>query len=580
MQYLMPLAKHQSRQLLPIGIVLLWLLLIMPLYLPNMGGSGLKLPQNIITWGVMAAAVTTIWLTLPAKQTISLTATTRWLLLAIVILAVPLLYTSPQWRDIAFSRWFALAGGAVFYLSLQQCSPLYRWQPWLLYAILTATVFQTVIALLQLVAPDAVPEWFAYPQLIGRPYGVFQQVNVLASFIATGLALALVLFLLPGFSMPGKQAERARQCALGLLLLLFPMLLVWLQSRIGWLGGGISSVLLLLLGWKTARTRTLVAVGIIMLSVALAIAFQLSGNIADVVHAGSNHARLTMLSTTLDMISEKPWLGWGYGGFEYSFQHYRLAQGFSTQGLGVVTHPHNELLLWWAEGGVVALIGMLVLIYAGAKLVWRVCRPARHANPQRVTLARALICVLLPILLHTQTEYPFTLSTAHWAIFLLLLAQLDRLTSGVTERRSLSAPTSALLSGMIPALSAATLLLAGCGLNANLALTSVERNHLADIEPARAAMKYDLWVNSERWHYDQQTHALLAFNQTRDPALLSGYVRWAQNFLSRRVDNNVYASWLAIAQYQQDAITHSRLRQEAHSLFPDDTRFLTPFIPQ
>ncbi|WP_083196306.1 O-antigen ligase family protein [Serratia sp. 14-2641] len=528
----------------------------------------------------MAAAVTTIWLTLPAKKNISLTATTRWLLLAIVILAVPLLYTSPQWRDIAFSRWFALAGGAVFYLSLQQCSPLYRWQPWLLYAILTATVFQTVIALLQLVAPDAVLGWFAYPQLIGRPYGVFQQVNVLASFIATGLALALLLFLLPGFALPCKKAERLRQYALGLLLLVFPALLVWLQSRIGWLGGGISSVLLLLLGWETARARTLVAVGIIMLSVALAIAFQLSGNIADVVHAGSNHARLTMLSTTLDMISEKPWLGWGYGGFEYSFQHYRLAQGFSTQGLGVVTHPHNELLLWWAEGGVFALIGMLVLIYAGAKLVWRVCRPARHANPQRVTLARALICVLLPILLHTQTEYPFTLSTAHWAIFLLLLAQLDRLTSGVTERRSLSAPTSALLSGMIPALSAVTLLLAGSGLNANLALTSVERNHLADIEPARAAMKYDLWVNSERWRYDQQTHALLAFNQTRDPALLNGYLRWAQNYLSRRVDNNVYASWLAIAQYQQDAITHSRLRQQAHSLFPDDTRFITPFIPQ
>jgi O-antigen polymerase len=580
MQYLMPLAKHQSRQLLPIGIVLLWLLLIMPLYLPNMGGSGLKLPQNIITWGVIAAVVTTIWLTLPAKKTISLTATTRWLLLAIVILAVPLLYTSPQWRDIAFSRWFALAGGAVFYLSLQQCSPLYRFQPWLLYAILTATVFQTVIALLQLVAPDAVLGWFAYPQLIGRPYGVFQQVNVLASFIATGLALALLLFLLPGFALPCKKAERLRQYALGLLLLVFPALLVWLQSRIGWLGGGISSVLLLLLGWETARARTLVAAGIIMLSIALAIAFQLSGNIADVVHAGSNHARLTMLSTTLDMISEKPWLGWGYGGFEYSFQHYRLAQGLSTQGLGVVTHPHNEPLLWWAEGGVVALIGMLILIYAGAKLVWRVCRPARHANLQRVALARALICVLLPILLHTQTEYPFTLSTAHWAIFLLLLAQLDRLTSGVTERHSLSAPTSIFLSGMIPALSAATLLLAGCGLNANLALTSVERNHLADIEPARAAMKYDLWVNSERWCYDQQTQALLAFNQTRDPALLNGYVRWAQNYLSRRVDNNVYASWLAIAQYQQDAITHSRLRQQAHSLFPDDTRFITPFIPQ
>ncbi|HHQ6629722.1 TPA: Wzy polymerase domain-containing protein [Serratia fonticola] len=558
----------------------MWLLFILPLYLPNMGGGGLKLPQNIIAWGVMAAVITTIWLSIPTNKTLRFTTASRWIMLAVPVLAIPLFYTIPEWRDMAFACWLALVGGAVFYLSLLQYAALHRWLPWLLYGILAAAALQAGIALLQFITPDAVPGWLAYPRLNGRPYGVFQQVNVLASFIATGLALALVLSLLPGFSMLGKQAERARQCALGLLLLLFPALLVWLQSRIGWLGGGVSGGLLLLLGWKTARARTFVAAGIIMMSISFAFVFQLNGNIADVEHTGSNHARLTMLSTTLDMITEQPWQGWGYGGFEYSFQHYRLAQGLSTQGLGVVTHPHNELLLWWAEGGVVALIGMLILIYAGAKLVWRVCRPARHASQQQVALAQALSCVLLPILLHTQTEYPFSLSTAHWTIFLLLLAQLDRLTCGVTERRSLSAPTSALLSGMIPALSIAILLLAGCGLYANLALTTVERNHLADIEPARAAMKYDLWVNSERWRYDQQTHALLAFNQTRDPALLDGYARWAQGYLSHRVDNNVYASWLAIAQYQQDAITHSRLRQEAHSLFPDDTRFLTPFIPQ
>lgn len=103
---------------------------------------------------------------------------------------------------------------------------------------------------------------------------------------------------------------------------------------------------------------------------------------------------------------------------------------------------------------------------------------------------------------------------------------------------------------------------------------SVERNHFADIQPARRTMAFDHWVNTERWQYDQQTHALLMYNQTRDPRLLENYAQWAQSYLAGRIDKNVYASWLAIAQYQQDSATYQRLRQEALALFPTDPRFL------
>ena len=63
-----------------------------------------------------------------------------------------------------------------------------------------------------------------------------------------------------------------------------------------------------------------------------------------------------MLKSTLAMIAEKQLLGWGYGGFEYSFQHFRLAQGLSIEGVDIVRHPHNELLLWWVEGGMSTLL--------------------------------------------------------------------------------------------------------------------------------------------------------------------------------------------------------------------------------
>lgn len=563
----LPLASPMGLSLLPLGLLLIWLIFLSPLALPNMGGSGLKLPQNILTWAVMAAVTATLWLTLPANSLISLSVTDRWLLLAVVILAIPLLYTSPHWQGAGLARWLGLAGGWVFYVSWMQYRPPHFARHWLFYAILLAAVFQGVIALLQLTLPGTVPAWFDYPMKNGRPYGVFQQVNVLASFISCGLALALMLLLLPDFSLTQSKAERGRRYSLGLVLVLFPALLVWLQSRIGWLGGGISGALLLWLGWRQAKKLTGIATGLMLVGITIALIFRINGGVETVEHAASNQARLIMLQDSLKMIVEKPWLGWGYGGFEYGFQHYRLAAGLSTLGLGVVRHPHNEILLWWVEGGIAALAGMAILLCAGFRLFWLSWR--KHGA------SLALAIALLPLLLHSQTEYPFILSSAHWAIFLLLLAQWDRQTDKATERTTFPLITPSFLRAVVPMASAVVFIVASIGLYANLSLTAVERNHFADIQPARRAMAFDPWVNTERWHYDQQTHALLLYNQTRDPRLLENYAQWAQGYLARRIDKNVYASWLAIAQYQQDTATYRRLHQEAKALFPTDPRFLT-----
>lgn len=567
--------------MVPFWLLLIWLIFLTPLALPNMGGSGLKLPQNIITWAVMAAVISCIWLTLPASKIAHLTATARWLLLAVVILGIPVLYTQHHWRDAALARWLGLLGGWVFYVSLLQYRIPHFGRLGLFYGILAAATFQALLALLQFTVPSAIPAWLAYPMLNGRPYGVFQQVNVLASFMTTGLALALMLFLLPGFTLTHRTSERCRQCILGLALVLLSVVLVWLQSRIGWLTGGLVGILLLLLGWGQAKKQTSIALGLMVFGIVNAIFFQMAGSIDPVEHAASNQARLIMLHDTLKMIAEKPWLGWGYGGFEYSFQHYRLGAGLSTLGLGVVRHPHNELLLWWAEGGIVALTGMAVILFAGARLVqqtWRKNRQWQPLGKQRAGESLALAVALLPLLLHSQTEYPFTLAATGWAIFLLLLAQWDRQISTAAERTPLSPATTRFWRGTLSAISATAFMLASIGLYANLSITAFERNQLLDIEPARRAMNIDLWVNTERWQYDKYAHSLLVFNQTRAPQLLDNYAHWAQSYLSRRIDKNVYAAWLAIAQYQQDATTHHYLRQEAQALFPDDPRFLTDFI--
>ncbi|OAT33515.1 lipid A core-O-antigen ligase [Buttiauxella ferragutiae ATCC 51602] len=572
---------------LPLTLLLAWLIFLTPIYLQNMGGSGLKLPQNIISWAIMAIVVTCIWLTLPAGKTIHLTKTARCVLFAIVILAIPLLYTPHQWRYEALIRWFALFGGWIFYISLLQYKAPRFSNTLLYYAILTAVTLQALIALLQFTLPDIIPEIVSYPMLNGKSSGVFQQVNVLASFVATGLALALMLFLLPIYTCNKVWAERLRSRYLGLTLILFPLILVWLQSRIGWIGGLVVALLFLArfhsLNYQRAIwAACLMSLGLVVGLVTLIHGLNSGNGLHYAGHDGSNHARYIMLRDTLAMIGQKPLSGWGYGGFEYSFQHFRLAQGLSTQGVGIARHPHNELLLWWVEGGLAALMGMLLLMACALRLV-KTSLKSDHTKIRQFKLyagdATALCIVLLPFALHTQTEYPFTLSAAHWAIFLLLLAELDRKIITANKCYALNPKTSALLRGAIPTVSITLFVMAIIGLYGNQVLTTTERNGLSDIEFARYAMRFDPWVNTERWHYDQQTHALLMFNQTGESHLLDGYVQWARSYLSYRIDKNVYANWMAIAQYQQDPITYRRLLQEAHSLFPDDKRFVSHDVP-
>jgi|GEM_PF-4418578 hypothetical protein len=146
-------------------------------YIINQGASGLSLPFNTLVWSVMALMVLFIALKVAAKKYIF---TTTVLPLFIIGIAV--------------------------------------------------------LALVQLFAPELA--WV--PMKGNRVYGIFQQPNVLASFIATGLAL--MLFLLPGFALARARYEHCRQAFLGMLLQVLPALLVWIPSRVGWLGGALFPV--------------------------------------------------------------------------------------------------------------------------------------------------------------------------------------------------------------------------------------------------------------------------------------------------------------------------------------------------
>ncbi len=542
-------------------LLLIWMAAILPFYHPNMGGGGLALPQNILAWSAMA--LTTLLVTASVclgRARLSLTPTARLLLLGIAVLALPLLYTRAEWREDALWRSAGLLGGWLFYVACLQLRLTTRQRDLLLYGLLFAVSVQALLAALQLFAPALA--WVAPNG--HRVYGVFQQPNVLGSFIATGLALALWLLLAP-LSTP----TRRRQLPLLALLAAFSALLVLIQSRAAWLGGALAAALLL---WRFARQRPAAsrwAGGALLLGVAAGLTVLFTGLGLD-SRAGligrelSNSARLTMLHDVGAMILAKPLLGWGYGGFEYSFAHFRLQEMPWREVLEVAGHPHNEILLWWVEGGLPALAGIVIVLVAGALLLKRAWqRDREQPGGARV----GLFLVLLPMLVHTQLEYPFYLSAPHWLAF-LLLALLDGQTGEprpLPFAKALSLPVAMAAIGM--------LVMAIFAWQGRMALTQSERTMLASIDSIEQMPPPAAWIYRERKTFDEQSHALLVYNQTRDDALLTGYRQWANAYLQRRIDANVYATLIMILRYQGAQAEADARQREAAFLFARDARF-------
>ena len=112
--------------------------------------------------------------------------------------------------------------------------------------LLGAVAIEALLGLVQyyLLVPG---NWIGYDTQANRPYGIFQQPNVMASFMATGLSLAIWLEL-RGDANPWLKGLRYG------VILITSLLLVILQSRVGQLGGMMA---LLLLSAQLGRERLL-----------------------------------------------------------------------------------------------------------------------------------------------------------------------------------------------------------------------------------------------------------------------------------------------------------------------------------
>lgn len=531
------------------GLVAFYCLIAMHIYWPNRGGSGFYLPWNLV--GGIFIALMILGAMLFSQRPLVTSVFFNRLALGGLTLLLPLLWTQQPWLSEALPRLMGLVLGVLAYFALLQI-PLDRVRRRnLLILLLAATVIEALFGLVQytLLQPG---NWIGYNSLKNRPYGIFQQWNLMASFMATGLALALYLL-----SNQRRMSYRLQWLSASILVLA-PLLLIVIASRVGLLAALLLSPLQLWMLYRLNRRRATAALLLLIAGVATGILLvMLNGATRVITVAEPIFYRLTYWQEALRMIAERPWFGWGYGHFQHDFLHHFYTTHSTGMESVAISHPHNEILLWGIEGGLLSLSGVTVIFWG----FWHLLQRTRA-----LPLRPAPWMAALPILLHMMVEYPLYLSAAHAVLLLVILRTSD-------VRRRLRLPPRSQLTLRLLAAGVAVLMLPYLlnGLHSALIITAVEKTGLRQFAPMSQVMAPTPW--QVRYDYDVQLQRLLQYPQTRDTATLLRYQQWAENEILVRPDANIYINLMAVSRLLQQPQRAADLQHQARRLFPHDMRF-------
>lgn len=534
----------------------LYWLLGMHFFMHNPGGAGLYLPFNAWGW-IFASLVIALGLwQVTLRQRLVISSLQLGLWLGALLLLLPMTYPGFELQDYAIPRLLGLFAGLLFLFGLYQWRLERPTRDRLLYLLLGAVAIEALLGLVQyyLLTPG---NWIGYDIRANRPYGIFQQPNVMASFMATGLALAIWLEL-------RKEGNPWLQGLCYGVIVSTSLLLVVLQSRVGQLGGLLALILLVPQLYRQRQLGRMLGLAGLGIALGLLSLYGLAGAKRGLEIYQSGGMRSIYWPYAAKLIAEAPWTGWGYGSFESVFlQHYMADKAQHPAMVQIeynLDHPHNEFLYWAVEGGIAPMLGMVLM---GGALLWRVSRTGWVRGP-------ALLALVTPILLHTQTEYPFYHSIAHWWALLLLVHVLDAEVEEGAEAswREYTYRPWLLLRFAAIAIPLIVVPFMLTAIHTAWVVTQYERGGYK-----QPALLLDI-VNPMAWltrvEFDVNAVRLAVGLQANNPTELEAYLDWGEAFVRHTPRANIYANMvLALKALGRTAEAES-LRSRALQLYPGE----------
>lgn len=558
---------EQKRISKPLSLVRLFLasvgiffIVAMHYFQHNPGGSGLELSFNASAWIPFSFAISCGLLEICRQKIWRYSRMTLILFGSCLLLSLPVFYANADGFGTS-NRLLTLWAGFLFFISLQQFVFTHNQRQRLLWFITIAVLIEAAFGWYQFLGLSA-HNRFGYDVIANRPYGIFQQPNVMASFLATGLVIAAYLLA----RLPRYRGKWAWQ---HLILLAVPVvtipLLVVLNSRTGWLGASIGSLLMLPYLFRFAAKYQQRMWGL-MLLLGMALAWQFSSTTNS---SFSQDVRITLdspreihIPQAYEMFTTKPLTGYGYGKFEVTYitqtaLWHQRDPSHQAAGIPSLDHPHNELLFWAVEGGIVPLLGLIIAALA-------VMISIKKA-PNGTQLA--LVGLFFPIVLHTQLEYPFYHSLAHWIMFIILIFWVDNLTTKYHRYQTqyvLALKVSAITIPIMVTSFMITTLYSGWLLTKFETTRPVDINYLVKVN--------NPWAWQDRFEWDLHHTQLQVGIATNKPQLVTDYIIWANQKALTWPRPALYQNLVLAYNDQGNTAQAEQVAAEAQQLFPSLTQ--------
>lgn len=545
------------------GVIIIYTLLGMHIFIHNQGGAGLYLPFNIVGWAFISVLISVGIFHLTMIRQLVLSRTHVLYLIGFFVLLIPFLNPLAEWNIQAQPRFLAIAAGLLLFFALSQFRFSDNHRYILLYCLLVAVEIEAFYGLVQFFLLKE-GNWVGYDVKINRPYGIFQQVNVFSSFLASGLAIALYLLRWDKNAL----SCRWRQGLLGFILLAVPLLLMQIQSRAGIIGSIFVLLCMMPVLWN--YNRRIFWYSACLLTIGCGVGLLVS-SFSRTAESYENTVGMRKLywSHLLSMLPQSPWLGHGYGSFEYTFLHDFYAPEHITPGMRLMEenldHPHNEVLFWLHEGGIVAVIGLLIFATGYIRSLFKCASWAKRVS---------LLALVLPLLFHSMVEYPFYHSVVHFFFFIVFLWLADA-ESG--QQKIIACDywfLARFMAILIPLIVVPFML---TGLQTAYVLTKYDRMKDKNpqmleqiINPLPWMMMYEFQMRSVQLTFSTAMH---------DKAGLESYVLWAKEFLHNTPRAAVYAQLVYALRQLNDKEQAQFWLEEGKRIFPrNEALQKMPFI--
>ena len=169
-----------------------------------------------------------------------------------------------------------------------------------------------------------------------------------------------------------------------------------------------------------------------------------------------------------------------------------------------------------AEGGILPLIGILIIAGSFLNMVWKT----------KLKKPWIYLATLVPIVLHTQLELPFYISTIHWLIFIFLIFMIDQ-EYGYEYRLNISyAPLFKGFSFIFPLVISLYMI---STFQAASLITEYERTGYKN--PHLLASIYNTHALQKKYDTLVMKLNLKVAKQTKNRDKLEAYIQWADDYV-------------------------------------------------